>query len=105
MGVGTDSFLHLVVMKVMDEPLHSGQRVGLREQFVLSRSHELDVLLWRDGQLQILTRKINASDAEDDDYFIITEGMEYVDEDLRGLGSGLAHHLRFDGPGEGLAIR
>ncbi len=43
-----------MVVQVSDELLHARQGLGLGEQLVLPRAHELQVVLRRDGQLQVL---------------------------------------------------
>jgi hypothetical protein len=43
-----------MVVQVSDELLHARKGLGLGEQLVLPRPHELQVVLRRDGQLQVL---------------------------------------------------
>lgn len=64
----TNSLSDFVAVQMMDEPLHARQRVGLWEELVLARSDELDVLVGRDGQLQVLHSRpsVNVAHHQDD---------------------------------------
>ena len=63
-----------MVVQVSDELLHARQGLGLGEQLVLPRAHELQVVLRRDGQLQVLDGYEDGDEDEDQHKLVISCG-------------------------------